>query len=291
MLVVFDFSTSWPGLKYFLSSVSPFFNEKLLIAAFVSGLYLWITGRSRVVAYFAACFATLIFFGPWNPLFFQIWVELMSSTLMYRAIFALPIWILLGSFISCFLHDIRTRESRSIQETLFRLLALVIVVVGLGLHTAEKFGFTGQMTYYGSDKQSQLRTLPNLYKKIQGYEKKIVLTDIWTGAPIPTISNNYIVVHRPWTSGVDMNRWVLGREAMNSLSNASSRVNMCIWGVDLVLLNKAYLPLMKRQFLEAPWLLPDFYRSSSNSLPSYLRESAVIENVQILEFDRNTCSE
>ena len=291
MLVVFNFSTSWPGMKYFLNSISPFLNEELLVAAIVSVLYLWITGRSLVVAYFGACFATLLFFGPWNPIFFQIWVEIMSSTLMYRAIFALPTWILFGSFLTCLLIDIQTIRNKNVQEAVFRLGALVIVVASLGLHAAEKFGFTGQMTYYGSDKQSQLRTLPDLYNKIQGYNRKTILTDIWTGAPIPTVSSNFIVVHRPWTSGLDTNRWAMGRETMNSLSSAISRLNMCEWGVDLVMLNRAQLPLMKRQFLEAPWLLPDFYSSTARLLPSYLQEVDVIDNVHILEFDKKACSD
>jgi len=290
ILVVFDFSGVWPGFGFFMNAVNPFLNGRLLISVVVSLLYLFITGRRLIVAYFAASLVTIALCGPWNPIVHYLWVELMSATLMYRAIFALPIWILYGGFIACFVTDIHKIRYVSRQEILFRLFAFVLVVVPIGMHASEKFGLTGQMTYYGADNQSQLSTLPDLYEEIQGYDKKVVLTDTWTGAPIPTISSSYIVVHRPWTSGPDMNRFALGREVMNSLATIQSHSMLCKWGVDIVLLNRAQLPLMKRQFEAAPWLLPDFYNGPNVLLPGYLEEIAVINNVHVIEFDKATCA-
>lgn len=289
LLVVFDFSGVWPGFNFFVNAINPFLNGRLLFSAIVSLLYLFITGRRLIVAYFAASLMTIILCGPWNPMVFHLWVELMSSTLMYRAIFALPIWTLYGSFIACVVTDIQKIRYLSRQEFVFGLFAFALVVVPIGMHAMEKFGLTGQMTYYGADNQSQLSTLPGLYEQVQRYDKKVVLTDTWTGAPIPTISSNYIVVHRPWTSGPDMNRFALGREAMNALATIQSHSMLCKWGVDLVLLNRAQMPLMKRQFAAASWLLPDFYKGASISLPDYLETIAVVNNVHIVEFDRTTC--
>ncbi len=285
ILVVFDFAVSWPGLNYLLTSISPFLNLRLLIALFFSCLYLWVTGRRRVVTFCSVCLLTIFLVGPWNPLFFQLWVNLMSATLMYRIIFALPIWIPLGLFVAGFIEDLRSFQVRRLSN----MAICIVIAVALGQHAAAKFGFTGEMTYYGTDKQSQLRTLPDLYRKIQSYKGKIILTDTWTGAPIPTISSNFLVVHRPWSSGPDVDRWAIGRETMNSLATTVSQSNMCQWGVDLVLMNKAELPLMRRQFLAAPWLLPDFYTAPFTSLPKQFQEVEVIDDVQILEFDRANC--
>lgn len=290
VLVAFNFSTDWPGISSFLDRMNPFFNGRLLVSAIVSSLYLFITGRRLIVAYTAACFLTIAFLGPWNPVFSPMWVEFMSSTLMFRAVYALPIWITFGGFVACFLVDLNKVRYKGMGAKAFSLFAFVFVIAPIGLHAAEKFGFTGQMTYYGSDQQSQLSTLPDLYKKIQVYDKRVVLTDIWTGAPIPTVSSNFIVVHRPWSSGPDMNRWAEGRDAMNSLSAQSSHINLCKWDVDLVLLNQTQLPLMERQFLAAPWVLPDFYNTTDELFPEYLNKVETIGQVQVLEFDKDTCA-
>ena len=173
---------------------------------------------------------------------------------------------------------------------LFGVVLVGIVFTSIGLHLVEKFGITGKMTYYGSDEQSQLLTLPNLYSRIQQFEGKVFLTDTWTGAPIPAISSNYIVVHRPWTPGPDPGRWAIGRETMKELNLTSSQLNMCNWRVDFVLLNDAALPLMARQFRAAPWLLPDFYSTQRTSYPSYLQLVDEINSVQILKFDNKSCN-
>ncbi|MEI6096205.1 MAG: hypothetical protein WCR08_12230 [Gammaproteobacteria bacterium] len=281
-----NFSTSWPGVENFANSISPFLNWRLLTSTIFCLIYLWFTGRHLVVKYFTTCAVTIILMGPLNPLFFPLWVRIMGQTIMYRFIFALPIWILLGGFFSCFFEDTRSIRMKSYRERFFLFLVLVCVTIPLGQHLLEKFGSTG---YYGSDAQSQLKTLPNFYKEIQGYNNKVFLTDIWTGAPIPTISSNFIVVHRPWSSGIDNDRWGIGRETMRSLNSKNSHMNMCKWGVDYVVINNAELPLMTKQFLASPWLLPDFYNSTIDPLPNYLRDVNIVDRVRILEFDKKMC--
>ena len=262
-----------------------------MIAAMVSLVYLWATGRRPLVKYFSACVAAFLLLGPVNPLLFPIWARLVSVTLMYRAIFAVPVWILFGYFFAICAKDIIGDRMTKNRMLALQVLALTGALLPLGMYAGEKFGLTGNETYYGKDSQSQLNSLPHLYRTIQELDQKVVLTDIWTGAPIPTISNNYIVVHRPWTSGPEKNRWTDGMETMRSLTSSNAHQNLCKWEVDLVLLNRAELPLMESQFLASPWLLPDFYNATNGPLPTYLREVDVIDNVHILNFDKKTCSE
>jgi hypothetical protein len=87
-----------------------------------------------------------------------------------------------------------------------------------------------------------------------------------------------------------MNRWANGREAMNSLDSIDAFEKMCQWDVDYVLLNRAELPLVQRQFREAPWLLPDFYKSRVSITTSHLREVEVVNSVHILEFAKEMCT-
>ena len=213
----------------------------------------------------------------------------MSSTLLYRAIFVLPLWIVLGTFLVACVEDFVRVGNEKIYKMLFGVVLLGIVITSIGLQLVDKFGITGQMTYYGSDKQSQLVTLPNLYSRIQQFEGKVFLTDTWTGAPIPATSSNYIVVHRPWTPGPDPERWAIGRETMKELNSTSSKINMCNWRVDFILLNDAALPLMARQFRAATWLLPDFYSAQRTVYPSYLQQVENIDSVRILKFDKKLC--
>jgi hypothetical protein len=286
---VLNFSGAWPGFHFFSVAIKPFFDGRVVLALMCSVIYLLQTKRSVASTYFFGSIATLIVLGPWNPLFYSWWVKIMSSTLLYRAIFVLPLWIVFGTFTMAYLEDFLRIGVKKIHRLLFGLLLFGIFMTSIGFQLGHKFGFTGQLTYYGSDEQSQLATLPNLYTKIQSFKGKVFLADTWTGAPIPAISSNYIVVHRPWTPGPDSQRWEIGRETMKHLYSPSSQLNMCNWGVDYVLLNESVLPLMVRQFRAAPWLLPDFYSSQRAAYPDYLKSVEDIDSVKIIKFDKKLC--
>jgi hypothetical protein len=290
VLVALDFSTPWPGTRFFLIQIKPFLDWKIFVSVILSISYLLKTRRFLTVKYFAACAVTIFLCGPWNPAIYPFWLRFMSLTLTYRVVYALPFWILFGTVAACILEDFRTSGRSRYSSILVSLSIFVSIFATNGIQLSEKFGMSGELSYYGSDKQSQLNALPELYRTVQKYDKRIILTDMWTGAPIPTISTNFIVVHRPWTSGVDTGRWAIGRETLKSLGSIQSHINMCKWDVDLVFLNYAGLPLMKRQFREAPWLLTDFYPTANEAIPTYLRDKGIINNVQILEFDKESCT-
>ncbi len=95
---------------------------------------------------------------------FPLFQRLTGLNLSYRVIFAIPVWLVPGLAVG--LGLVRLRSLRS-SWARFGVLAAVALVVALwGWNVANQYGFTGRLTYQGSDGQSQLALFPDLYEAL-----------------------------------------------------------------------------------------------------------------------------
>jgi len=114
----------------------------------------------------------------------------------------------------------------------------------------------GKYFYLNSSSLSQIFLMPNLYSDIMDVQNRIFLTDVWTDAPIPAISGNYIVLHRPWNPGPNP----LRSQNISKVLNGEMPIrNLCDLGITDILKNDTRVPdIIEKEFKIYSWLRDDF---------------------------------
>ena len=262
----------------------------LLVAAGIGTLTLIPLGQWIVVRWAAGAAVAVLLLGPWNPLFFSLYRDWMGLALSHRVVYALPVWLVPG--LAMGLWAIRGAGARPWWRAAVPVAAIFAILTPWVIHLANLYGFTGRQTYFDSDEQSQLALVPDIYDYLASDSRRdLVLTDTWTGAPIPGISGDFIVVHRPWTEGPEVGRWETGRRALSRLASGEARTAVCRWHVTKVIVNEADLPdVVTRQFIAAPWLLPSFRpEPRAAGIPAWLHLEYASRGVRIYRVEPGTC--
>jgi hypothetical protein len=284
-------SNSYSGyFPILINEILYIYTPYLILTAVFGGLYLWMFKNREPVILSVNSILLVLLLGPINPILFELYTKEMGENLIHRVFLAIPIFLLVPIFFTHFMK-IPFANSLTNIKGFFALMLLVLSVFCISAHALNFLGLNGRLTYNRSDDESQLIIFPSLYKQIQQNQNLVFLSDTFTSAPIPTVSSNFIVTHRPWTEGPEVGRWNTAQLVMNSPGDQESRVQICKWGVSDILLNRAPLPeILNRQIKLAPWLISGFGGNDISTDDQFITLERVIDSVKWYKIDQEQCS-
>lgn len=243
---------------------------------------------SMQVEFFKTSLISSIILGPINPFLFPLYNELMGSSHSNRIMYVFPFYLILILYASKILNELTRpiHKRKKLHVTIFMVIVLAVIV-----NFYKKSGLDGKPTYRRSDNLSQLKIYPNFYQAInKHYSRKIVISDVFTSAPINVVTNNYIFTHRPWTGGVD-DRFNIAKTIMNNPIREDSIGKICKFKIDLLVINENKPPSdFKKNFEAAPWLYSDF--KLSVGLSKIITNNGFIykghwDGIHLFEIDRD----
>jgi hypothetical protein len=232
------------------------FPAFLILGTIFSLVILVLLRKFEPVRLFLGTIVLSLILGPLNPVAFPIFREEMGLNLAHRIFFSIPYWVIIPLGIISLIRI--GNQPRDSHTNLFLIIgSWFCVIVTTSVYNIERFGLDGTLTYFRNDSESQLRLYPKLYTELQNERDRVILTSTWLGAPIPSVTNNYIVTHRPWTEGPEVGRWDSAQNVMLNPFAVDSKIKMCDWGVtDILVLDPKNLPsIVLQQNANYPWLL------------------------------------
>lgn len=236
-------------------------------------------------------FISSIILGPLNPLLYPLYRDLMGSSHSNRILYyAFPFY--LAFFVGVYhLIDNLKIDGKSTKVVSTYVVLLLLAVASFGINMYDKLGLDGEFSYKRSDRLTQLNLYPHFYHELGiRYQHKVIISDVFTSAPVNAVTNNYIFTHRPWTGGQD-DRFQIAKKIMFNPANEYAIAKICQYHIDVLAINNSTLPdEYVEVFISTPWLMSDFKLGIRNEgLRSAYGISyiGVWDDISIYEFQRD----
>lgn len=269
--------------KYYIGRLDYEFGIRLtLVTLFGSVIVGYKNRRSPILLWWPVGALVASFgLGSANPLLAGFYSKVMSADLMERTMYAFPLAVPLGSVIA----DLSIQISTSLRRRIFSfsVLFMLIILGAMVQHAWTRYGMNGDPSYaWPSAQYALLSTQPELFKYLAKIEKKIILTDMLTSAPITAVSSNFTYTNRPWVE-LKKSRIQEALTMMQMVGNGDLTRSFCRNGIHILVLNP------EPPFARHPaYIFDDYYRMYKRSpkLEKHLTYEVTLNGASIYFFDR-----
>jgi hypothetical protein len=230
--------------------------------------------RGEVRWWLAGAYLSALLLGSANPLCYPIYRAAMGSNLCWRTMLLIPSFLIVPAALLAAVDGCHCDGYRR------RILSLVLglaAVVAVGHFLRVKFGLDGSTTFTVSDRISQLRLYPTLYRFLSTKRRQMVLSDPFTAVPVSASGRNFVLAHRGWQNRAE--RQIAAATALSNLASAEAAQILRQYRVDLILFNPVRPPAIE----SCPaWFHDDFYRHPvPEPPPEYLQRAGTFDGVVV----------
>ena len=141
---------------------------------------LWLAGNVYVSA---------MLLGSTNPLCYPIYRAAMASNLCWRTILLVPSYLVMPAAL---LAAVDGRNRGGSGRRILSVTLGLATVAAVGHFLQFRFGLDGSSSYAASDRISQLRLYPTLYRHLSTERRQMVLSDPFTALPVSTSGRNFV---------------------------------------------------------------------------------------------------
>lgn len=271
-------------LKYYISRVDYEYGIPLILIALGTPLIArYLRLRSPALLWWpaGALLASLLLGSP-NPLLTNMYAKIMSAELMERTMYGFPLALPMGIWLAWLTSQATTAlRKRKLQ---YSMLIMLLILCAIGRQFWVRYGLNGEPSYaWPGTAHSLLAKQPNLFAYIKTLDRKVILTDMVTSAPITAVTSNYTYTNRPY---VEINKDRIGEALlmMQSVGNKELTALFCKNHIDILLWNPN-APFDHKKHVGI--IFDDYYRTNGQPLPEKnLALVATIDGASIYFFDR-----
>ena len=224
--------------------------------------------------------------SPLNPLISQWLIAQVSTNLVWRTMFVF--WVMFAAPLGVLsVVKLSARLGRRPARSLLGGAAALAMAAAAAPQVIQGWGLGGTFSYRGSDRESQLRLWPELFRYLKARQGDLVLSDMLTSEPIAATTPANVVVHRTWATDIAV--FAAGQAVMMQPDTPASCEAVKTMGVTLVLVNRATLPPQMRANVDAFPLQRDAFYAPDEAFARamYLRKVAALDGIDAYAVDPN----
>jgi hypothetical protein len=215
-----------------------------------------------------------------NPVISRLLIETVSTNLVWRIMFAF--WPMLVAPLAVVAAvKLASRLDRPWARHAIAVGAFGAFCAVAAPRVISGWGLDGRFSYAGSDRESQLRLWPDLYRYLGARSGELVVSDMLTSEPIAAVTRNNVLVHRTWATAPEV--FAKGQAILAAPDDVQACRLLKETGATMVLVNRATLPAALQRTVDAfPLARDGFYAANARfDRSAYLSRVGVLDDVTI----------